>query len=615
MQHSQRLRQFSACLLVFVLGGCFDHEARLSSAHDARDASIADGAGGAPDGAVMTEAGVPDAAVAEGGGADAEVCSEGYAPSDGACAPMLTSLTTFDVALSPALSVQETRYRAEVSMSVQTITLTLVALEGSTVTIAGEPLVSGAQWQSPILELGDNVITIVVSKAGYAARTYTLTVSRGYQDAYLKASNAEAEDRFGEGLAISGNTLVVGAITEDSDGTSPQDNRVVNSGAVYVFVRDGSTWIQQAYLKAAHPGENDWFGASVAISGDTLVVGAPFDDSNGTSETDESLFDSGAAYVFVRHAGIWSQEAYLKPNQPEESPGFALSVAIDNDTIVVGARNEGGTLFGDTGSNGAAYVFARSSGIWSQQARLTASNPGHGDCFGTVVDISRDTVVVGALWEDSDARVGNDPSNDDAHDSGAAYVFVRSDSVWSEQARLKASDSYAGHSFGCSVDLSGDSLAVGACGRAVLGLGDTHAGAYVFVREGSAWSEQACLKRDAGDYYGLFGSRVALAGDSLVVGALRDSSGATGINGDQSDRSASESGAAFLFERVGDSWLERAYVKASNTNASDAFGVNVAIENGVVAVAATGEGSDAIGINGDQANNDAPLSGAVYVFR
>ncbi|NJM38780.1 MAG: hypothetical protein HC845_13425, partial [Akkermansiaceae bacterium] len=229
---------------------------------------------------------------------------------------------------------------------------------------------------------------------------------------------------------------------------------------------------QQAYLKASNAGEDDLFGSSVAVSGDTVVVGAEGEDSSTTgvnSTPDELASDAGAAYVFVRSGGAWSQQAYLKALNAEATDNFGFSVAISGDTVVVGAFLEDSSTTGAnstpnelTANSGAAYVFARSGTTWSQQAYLKASNPGVNDFFGWSVAVSGDTVVVGAQNEDSSTTGVNSTPNESALNAGAAYVFARSGTIWSQQAYLKASNTGANDNFGSSVAISGDTVVVGA---------------------------------------------------------------------------------------------------------------------------------------------------------
>lgn len=462
----------------------------------------------------------------------------------------------------------------------------------------------------------------------------------GVQQAYLKASNTAIEDLFGISVAVSGSTVVVGAYTEDSSATGVNGNQANNSatdsGAAYVFVRSGGMWSQQAYLKASNTGAGDWFGYAVAVSGDTIVVGARFEDSSATGVngdgTNNNASNSGAAYIFVRSGTTWSQQAYLKAANAGANDWFGYAVAVSGDTVVVGAYMEDSDSTGVNGANnnsapdsGAAYVFTRSAGTWSQQAYLKASNTDPGDQFGFSVALSGNTVVVGAPEEDSNATgVNGNQADNSLFTAGAAYIFSRSGTVWSQQAYLKASNTDGGDGLGRSVGVSGDTVVVGARGEDSNATGvngnqmDSSApnsgAAYVFIRSGGTWSQQAYLKASNTGSDDQFGDSVAISGDKLVVGVRQEDSSATGINGNQMDNSAASSGAAFVFARSGSSWSQQAYLKASNTDAGDLFGFSVTISGDAVIVGAPYEDGSTIGVNG--ADNDLTAdSGAAYLFR
>jgi len=396
-------------------------------------------------------------------------------------------------------------------------------------------------------------------------------VAQLIQQGYLKASNTEANDEFGYLVAISGDTVVVGAPQESSNATGVNgdqaNNSAQNSGAVYVFTRTGGVWTQQAYLKASNAGAGDQFGVAVALSGDTLAVGALGEagGSTGINHSDNNNAPgSGAAYVFTRTGGVWTQQAYVKASNA--SGQFGSSVALAGDTLAVGAPFEDSNATGVDGdqnnnnatSSGAVYVFTRTAGIWSQQAYVKASNTGAGDRFGGNVDLNGDTLAVGARFEASAASgVGADQTDNSAPNAGAVYVFTRTAGVWTQQAYLKSSHAEANQNFSGSI---------------------------------------------------------ALGEDVLAVGARLEDSDATGINGNQVSHNAPDSGAVYVFERIGGVWDQKDYLKASNTNAGDEFGVAVALSGRTLAAAAWFEASNATGVNGDQADNSAPKSGAVYVF-
>ena len=461
------------------------------------------------------------------------------------------------------------------------------------------------------------------------------------QEAYLKASNTGGNDNFGWSVAISGDTVVVGAPYESSNATGVNGDETnelaLESGAVYVFTRSGTTWSQQAYLKASNTAANSNFGYSVAISGDTVVVGAPLEDSNATgvngAQTNNLASASGAVYVFTRSGTNWSQQAYLKASNTDAGDRFGWLVTIDGDTVVVGAPHEnsnatavnGNQADNSAGDSGAAYVFTRSGTNWSQQAYLKASNTGAGDEFGIAVAISGDTVVVGASIEDSNATgVNGDETNNLEAQSGAAYVFTRSAITWSQQAYLKASNTDGFDQFGNAVAISGDTVVVGALEESsnatgVNGDETNHSSgasgaAYVFTRSGTIWNQQAYLKASNTDASDNFGWSVTIAGDTALVAARFESSNATGVNGNQGDDSAGHSGAVYVFTRSGTTWSQQAYVKASNTGAIDGFGWSVAISGDTALMGAYREDSNATGVNGNQADNSANSAGAAYVF-
>ncbi len=499
-----------------------------------------------------------------------------------------------------------------------------------------------ADFNSAFSILHSSFVRIVIDDTD---ATYPLTIDPVAQQAYLKASNTDANDGFGVSVAASGDTVVVGASLEDSSASGVNGNQgnvgaSFDAGAAYVFVRDAAgVWSQQAYLKASNTGAGDRFGRSVAVSSDTIVVGAYQEDSNATgvdgNQVDNSASASGAAYVFVRSSGVWTQQAYLKASNTGANDSFGLSVDVSGDTVVVGASLEDSNATGVDGNqadnsaagSGAAYVFVRSGATWSQQAYLKASNTEANDRFGESVAVSGDTVVVGAPQEDSNATgVNGNQADNSAVVSGAAYVFVRSGGVWSQQAYIKASNTGVGDSFGDSVAVSGDTVVVGAPLEASSATGvngnqadnsaNNSGAAYVFVRDaGGVWSQEAYLKASNTGSGDEFGYSVAVSGDTVVVGARNEDSSATGVDGNGADNSAILSGAAYVFVReVGGVWSQQAYLKASNTGAFDNFGESVAVSGDAVVVGADGEESNATGVDGNQADNSAANAGAAYVF-
>ena len=359
-------------------------------------------------------------------------------------------------------------------------------------------------------------------------------------------------------------------------------------------------------IKGANTGAGDQFGVSVAISGDTVVVGANWEDGSGTGinpGVNESASNAGAAYVFTRSAGVWTQQAYLKASNTGADDQFGISVAISGDTLIVGATGEdGGGNQVDPPSDeaeadaGAAYVFVRSAGVWSQQAYLKGSASGSTDNFGVSVGVSDDMIVVGAELEDGSGSGVNPAFNNALTDAGAAYVFSRSGTVWTSSAYLKASNPDASDYFGKAVAISGDTIVVGARYEAGNGSGVNppadnlapYAGAvYVFQKSGLVWAQQAYLKASNVGTSDYFGGAVSISDDTLVVGATGEDGAGTGAN-PASNEGAFGSGATYIFTRSGTVWTQQAYLKPSNPSPFYAFGYSVAVSGEAMVIGGTG---------------------------
>jgi len=469
------------------------------------------------------------------------------------------------------------------------------------------------------------------------------------------------------------------------------DNSARDSGAVYLFRFDGTDWIQKAYIKASNTDVSDQFGGSVALSadGNTLAVGAGGEDSGATGvngdQTDNSAYGAGAVYVFRLVDESWSQQAYIKASNTEVGDFFGetLALSADGDTLALGAPREdsratgiNGDQYDDyhtyhcDGDSGAVYVFRFDGANWFQQAYVKASNTGvgeeydpaeprvdcrEGDHFGTDVSLSNDgdTLAVGAPLEDGlSTGVNGDQSNEGYiyYDSGAAYVFAFDGSSWSQQAYIKPSalppipPPWVKYYFGerIALDAAGIVLAVsapqdsniapGRVNEPPVSLNEQAPGSgavYLLRSDGNAWSHDSYFKASNAEIWDYMGSRIALSadGNTLAVGADGEDSSARGIGGGESDNSANDSGAVYVFQFDGTSWSQPAFVKSSNSEAEDGFGggigwyffrydkpLSLSADGTIMAVGAPGEDSGAIGINGDQNDNSAENSGAVYVY-
>lgn len=457
---------------------------------------------------------------------------------------------------------------------------------------------------------------------------------------YLKASNLSSGsgDSFGWTLAVSGdgNTLAVGAPFEDSAANTingdQKNNSSSDSGAVFIYVKSSNgSWTQEAYIKAPNNVTGANFGESISLSNDgsTLVVGAPFEDGTANTidgnQATQNADDAGAVYVFKRdNAHTWNAPTYIKPTNNYRDAYFGWSVAVSSDgnTVAAGAPGDSNstvTLLTHTAANsGAAYVFQYASNNWTQKY-IKASNAEAQDSFGSSVALSKDgqVLAVGAPYESSNGL----PADNSRTNSGAVYTFAAGTS-WAQQDYLKASTIAAQNNFGTAlaIDSTGKTLAVGAPYES---SNAANAGAaYVFRRANAdtntAWSAPQLIKVQPphSDKNDNFGIAVALSGDgqTLVVGAIGESSNATGVNGDQSDNSMDGVGAAYLFKpkSTGTDWDQVKYLKPSTATVGDEFGssVGISIDAGTLVVSGAFERSNGT----SETNTSAADAGAAWVF-
>ena len=548
----------------------------------------------------------------------------------------LSSLTISDGTLNPAFVPSLTDYAASVPRNTDSVVVSVTTSDSdASVTING-----GADT-SISLDVGENTINILVTaENGTATRTYTVVITRLVSDnanlSNIELSNATLEQSFDpavldyettvdflsdrmqvtvtaddenanikingkdadSGVAsepividVGSNTITINVLAEDD--TTAQTYTVV------VIRQSELAFVQTAYVKASNTNDYDVFGYSVALSGDgrTLAIGAPAEGSAATGvngdQADNTAGVSGAVYVFARDtAGTWSQQAYVKASNTDGGDQFGRSVAMSGDgsMLATGAPFEGGLATGIDGdqanntasSAGAVYIFSRDSAdAWGQEAYVKASNTDSGDTFGSSVTLSGDgsMLATGAPHEGSAATgINGDQADNTASSAGAVYVFSRdSADAWSQEAYVKASNTDSRDYFGFSITLSGD-------------------------------------------------------GSMLVTGAPFEDSLATGVNGDEADNTANDSGANYVFWRdATGTWTQQVYVKASNTTAGylccesnggendlvgDYFGVDVSLarDSKTLAVGAYWERSAATGVNGDQTDTSLYVAGAAYIF-
>ena len=390
------------------------------------------------------------------------------------------------------------------------------------------------------------------------------------EQARLSASDGAASDQLGWSVALYGDTALVGAPCDDAGANDDQ-------GSVYVFVRSAGGWTQQARLTAADGAGEDLFGSSVALSGDAALVGAPSDDAG-------SDVNQGSVYVFVRSGDIWTQQARLAAPGGGAWRGFGWSVALDGDTAIVGDPYYSGVDYIRTG---AAFVFVRAGALWSLQQQLAADAAAESDWFGDAVALDGDTALIGAPGQNAGTSANH----------GAAYAFVRSGTSWSQQARVTGAGGAAEERFGDAVAIAGDSALVGSPFDHI-GANQDQGSASVFVRSGASWTLQQTLtasdRAPADDH---FGGALALVGDTAVIGVEEDEVDLEGGSSHWAQGSAS------VFVRSRGSWSRQARLTASDGATQDRFGSSVALDGDVALIGAV----DAdVGARIDQ--------GSAYVF-
>ena len=316
----------------------------------------------------------------------------------------------------------------------------------------------------------------------------------------LISSDHSANDEFGSSLALSGTTVVIGAPGKKVVGNAVQ-------GAAYVFSGAGSAWTQQAELTASNGAAEDQFGYSVAVSGTTVVIGAPF-------KTVGSNVDQGRAYVFAQSGSTWTEQAELTASDGAEDDQFGYAVSASGKTAVIGVNT----------AQGAAYVFAQSGSAWTQQQELAPSDGAIGTYFGQSVAVSGTTALIGAPGRDT-----NNPNE------GAVYVFVQSGGTWTQRQELTAADANQDDELGFSVALSGTMAVIGAPFK-TIGDNSRQGAAYVFEENGGTWTQQQELTASDGATGDFFGVAVGVSETTALVGACYKAVGGN-----------SEQGAAYAF--------------------------------------------------------------------
>jgi hypothetical protein len=356
-------------------------------------------------------------------------------------------------------------------------------------------------------------------------------------------ADGKAGDFFGYGVAIDGNTALVGAFKADIDG-------VTDAGAAYVYVLGDKGWRQQAKLVAEPAFAEDTLGGNVALKNDVAMLGVMQRDDKGK--------DSGAVVYFEREVNIWKQRQIF--TAPDAKPGdaFGQSIALTKNHLIIGAPRKD-TLGNDAG---AAYIYKRENDSWRYQTKITASDGAAGDLFGISVAIDGNTILVGADLDDEKAE-----------NAGAVYVYVLERNKWKQEAKLMASDGGETDIFGVRVALSENTALVSARRDDTEELGIDAGSAYIFVRDGSTWTQQVKLTSPDGQADDRFGRGVALSGDTAIISAMNH------------DANGSNTGAVYVYKKGSSGWRYTSKFMAKSSMPDDKFGWNVGLSNGVAVVA------------------------------
>ena len=458
---------------------------------------------------------------------------------------------------------------------------------------------------------------------------------------YLKASNADSSDRFGQIVKISsdGSTLAVAAPNESSSAKGVDgdqfDNSAADAGAVYIFSNKGGEWLQEAYIKARNAEAGDYFGSAIDLSADgsILVVGAHAEASSATeingNESDNSAPEAGAVYVFTRDNRTWRQQAYLKANTSPK-PGYILefgrSLALDSDgdTLAVGS------LHNKADQDGPVHIFRRSGDEWRFDQIVRPALAGDYDNAGASLELSADghTLAFGAPFDRSAATgVNGDEADSGLSAVGAAYIFNYLDGTWIQKAYIKSSNPEENDFFGYEIALSEDGMffAVGVDAEDSPSIQTPNSSAlplsgsvYVYQLVNNDWKFLQMLKAsNAAENY-RFGSAISFNADGslLAVGADFEGSSGAGLEAGESEFFSRKSGAVYLFTRNQNSFEETSFIKAKNAYGDAMFGCSLSLsaDGDTLAVGAAYEDGGSTGIGGDLTPFGGNNSGAVYLY-
>ncbi len=425
---------------------------------------------------------------------------------------------------------------------------------GFSVAVDGDYAIVGAYQEDE-----DTLGEATISNAG-SAYVFQNVGGTWSQVQKIVASDRNNGDNFGYSVAISGNFIIVGAYHEDENATGSET--MSNSGSAYIFENVDGEWTEIQKIVASDRYTDDFFGASVSISGDYAIVGAHQEDENATG--DQTLSNSGSAYLFKNNSGTWTEVQKIVASDRGDVDYFGYSVSISGDYAIVGAYLEDENAAGSaTLSNpGSAYIFKNNAGTWSQIKKLVASDRADEDFFGFSVAISGDYAIVGAYQEDE-----NTGGTDTKANAGAAYIFGNNSDTWTQVQKIVAFDRGVGDQYGYSVSISGDYAVVGSSLEDEDENGNNNyfnaGSAYIYMNNSGTWTQARKLVPTDRANSDLFGSAVAVGGNYCIAGAYQEDHDADGL------ASLSNAGSAYIFKNS-----VEINVKQNTTNIADGGNYN-----------------------------------------
>ena len=362
----------------------------------------------------------------------------------------------------------------------------------------------------------------------------------------LTGSTILTNEMFGSSVAIDGDTAIIGAIFHEGVG--------INSGVAYIFERTGTTWSESVELLSSDEDEDDRFGWSSALSGDLAVVSARYNADAG--------YGSGSAYVFERVAGVWSETAKLVASEEKNNDFFGNSITVDGNTIVVGSTGQDGVQF----DSGAAYVFEKVGGVWTQTSILKSDSPQMGDNLGSRLSLNDADGYLAVSARGIDGVAAN---------VGGVFVYERVGGVWSQAALLTPADGGTSDIFGSSVSIDGNTLAIGS---ALHDGNGTDAGAvYMYERIAGTWTFTQKIVATNGVTLDYFGASVSVSGDNLLLGAWGD------------DGAGFNVGRVYKYQRLGAEWFETSQLVSGGSTFNENFGSSVSLDGDSAVIAARGD--------------------------